>query len=303
MQDGIPIRQLAELTGVAPATLRAWERRYGLMRPARTPKGHRSYSQADIELVRAVVSLLHDGIGIGEAARRVLRGDSARETGETPAQAAVAEPWALLQKRLLRAIEDFDAPRLESVYNEALSLYPGDLVSENLLRPALSELGGRWEKRATGVAEEHFFSAYLRNKIGARLHHEALRKYGARLLVACMPGEYHELGALLFSLHALGRGYRVVYLGADCPFEAVLSAARKLDVAAIVFSGTACSLSEDPHAQGELLRASGHTWMLGGSFSTRHTDWIQQYGGIALGTDQSLALERMLDLVPPYMKQ
>ena len=86
---------------------------------------------------------------------------------------------------------------LESVYNEALSHYPIKVVTERLIGPLLHELGERWVKDMGSIAEEHFFGFYLRNKLGARFHHRQRNAGGPRLLMACLPGERHEVGLLL----------------------------------------------------------------------------------------------------------
>lgn len=294
MVTGMPIRQLSELTGVAAVTLRAWERRYGLLRPARTPKGHRLYSQQDVELVRRVVQLLQQGASISDAARQLQNGVADADNAERPDQ------WAHLRRRLMRAVETFNETRLEQVYNEALSLYPFDLVTEQLVSPVMTELGSRWASRGTGIGEEHFFSAYLRNKLGARLHHEAMRSQGTRLLVACLPGEYHELGALLFSLGALARGYQVLYLGASYPLEQLEPVADKSHSAAIVLSGTTRALDESLQEEWKGLVPARRPVLFGGRFSAQHADWIEAIGETALGDDQATALNRLQSLVPPY---
>ena len=116
------------------------------------------------------------------------------------------------------AIIRFDEPGVEDTYNEAMSLYPIAEVTSKLVVPLLRELGRRWETAEGSVAEEHFFSVYLRNKLGARFHHRpTLPAAAPRLLAACVPGEHHEIGLLLFALAAHEAGLRVVLLGADVP--------------------------------------------------------------------------------------
>ena len=61
-----PIRTVASLTGVNAITLRAWERRYGLIKPVRTDSGHRLYTQVDIDTIHQVVALLDKGVAISQ---------------------------------------------------------------------------------------------------------------------------------------------------------------------------------------------------------------------------------------------
>jgi len=199
-----PIRTVSTLTGVNTVTLRAWERRYGLIRPTRTASGHRLYTQAQIDLINRVLVLLDKGIAISQV-RAAL--DSTVEP-QAPGEAQ-AGPWQRYLERMVSAIVRFDENGLEESYNEALSLYPVDMVTRHLLLPLLTELGQRWETAEGSIAEEHFFGVYLRNKLGARFHHRARGNTGPRLLLACLPGELHEIGVLLFALSAHDNGFRI----------------------------------------------------------------------------------------------
>ncbi|WP_455375931.1 MerR family transcriptional regulator, partial [Kaarinaea lacus] len=189
-----PIRTVSSLTGVNSITLRAWERRYGLITPIRTPKGHRLYTQTDIDLIQQVLELLDKGISIGQV-KDYLKGKGAQTINET-----ATDPWSNYQRRMLNAIVRFDTNGLDQTYNDALSLYPIDLVTKHLVFPLLKELGVRWAEKEGSIAEEHFFGAYLRNKLGARFHHHAANQDGPLLVAACLPGEHHEVGLMLFCL-------------------------------------------------------------------------------------------------------
>lgn len=278
MDTGLPIRTVTELTGVLPVTLRAWERRYGLIRPLRTPKGHRLYTQAHVDLIQRVLALTGRGVPIGQV-RRALDAES-RAQGKP-----VAGPWPELRERMRAAVAGFDEQAVETAYNEALSLHPIDRVNRLLLMPLLEELGSRWQKVAGGVAEEHFFSAYLRNKLGARFHHRAaLPPSAPRLLAACVPGEHHEIGLLLFALAAHEAGLRVVLLGADVPLGETAAAARRAQCDAVVLSG---SLEPSPAFFAELKRLCQSVQRpvyLGGGASAAHERQISAAGATALGT-------------------
>lgn len=291
-----PIRVLSEQTGVPATTLRAWERRYGLLKPARTPKGHRVYDQADLDTVRQVVQLLESGSTIGKAVNIVKSGVAA-----APEQQGDGSPWALYRKRCLQSVEAFDDRRLDAVYNEALAIYPIDIVTTQLLLPVLQQLGREWPQRCNGVAEEHFFSAWLRNKIGVRMHHEAGRTRGRRLLMACLPGEHHELGILLFGLSAMAHGYRILYLGPDLPLQQLVGPAARAAVAAVLLSGSSRRISAS--LQQEILKLAAALeipLMLGGQVSEQLQHDPQQAGPLLLGADYGRALERLEACIPPF---
>jgi DNA-binding transcriptional MerR regulator len=291
-----PIRVLSELTGVPATTLRAWERRYGLLKPKRTPKGHRLYDGADLETVRQVVQLLEADHPISRAAK-ILREGAPKTDGADTAPS----PWSALRKRMRRAIEAFDDNRLDAVYNEALAVYRVDIVTLNLLRPLLEQLGERWQELNTGIAEEHFFTAYLRNKIGARMHHASTRTQGRRLLLACLPGEHHELGILLFGLSASARGYRLLYLGADLPLAQLAQVVSSVDIAGVLLSGTTTELSEQLQtALAALADALRIPLMLGGTLSDRHQEKLSSLGVLPLGSAYGNALGRLEQVIPAY---
>jgi len=293
-----PIRTVAQLTGVNPVTLRAWERRYGLVRPQRTPKGHRLYSRQDIVLIRQVLGWLEQGIPIGQVSQRLGRGGQPGASYAAPS--SPAEGWEHYRQRMYQSVETFDTVGLDSAYNEALSLYPVEVVTEQLLLPLLRRLGERWEGRRGAIAEEHFFATYLRNKLGARLHHQSPAPPRLKLLAACLPGEAHELGLLLFCLAAAAHGIGCVILGADMPLEEVAYAARSSRVDGILLSGSG-SLEGENLAQGlsKLVNALTLPVFIGGDFSVGQQDKVLAGGAIPLGNQTAHALERLIGHFTP----
>jgi DNA-binding transcriptional MerR regulator len=288
-----PIRPVAALTGVNAITLRAWERRYGLVKPGRTRKGHRLYTQADIEFIHRVVTLLEKGVPISQ-----VRVSFARPEGlSPPAGEAKSGPWERYQTRMLTAITRFDEGVLEDTYDDALSLYPVDIVTRRLLLPLLKALGDRWVSAEEGsVAEEHFFAVYLRNKLGARFHHGARTNTGPKLLAACLPGEQHEVGLLLFALSARDRGFRLVLLGADTPLSDLALAAKRSSSDALILSG---SISPAPPVLEQdlpaLVSASPVPVFVGGATSARYRDAIVRAGATPLGDDIQAGLRHISD--------
>jgi DNA-binding transcriptional MerR regulator len=283
-----PIRTVVSMTGVNPVTLRAWERRYGLIQPHRTPKGHRLYSREQIRLIQHVVELLGQGVSVGQV-KAVLRQES-----EGGAVEGGIDVWAQKREAMLGAVGAFDELALDRIYNEALSLYPVDLVTEQLVLPVLRGLGERWRSTEAGIAEEHFFVAYLRNKIGARFHHLGLQGTGPKLLAACLPGEHHETGLLLFCLSAVNAGFRLIMLGRDTPLDQLPPVVDRADCAAIVLSG---STKPARGVLGErlkaLVRSVSVPVFVGGAVSASHGPQIAEAGGIALGTRIRPALEEL----------
>lgn len=278
--EQIPIRTLCSLTGVNAMTLRAWERRYGLIRPLRTPKGHRLYTHDHVALVRRVLALIDRGVPISRVGEAL---DASSASHEKPRGRG---PWREHLDRMTAAITRFDEVELDRIYDEALSLHRIEQVTGRLLMPLLASLGERWRDLPGGIAEEHFFATYLRNKLGARLHHRDRRRDGPRLLAACAPGDQHEIGLLLFAVEAHAAGFRLVLLGANTPFEEIAIAQRRASCDAVVISS-----SIDPEikpfaaALRSLVQQSGVPVFFGGPTAVQHRQAIAATGAVPLGTE------------------
>lgn len=231
--DLFPISTVAEITGVNPVTLRAWERRYGVICPSRTDKGRRLYSQTEVEKIHTLLNLLEQGITISRAAEALQHNEQTPQTQE-----ARTDTWQAYIQRMMTAIGLFNENLLDETYTDAIALYPIDIVTQKLLMPLLDILGERWDKHKSGVAEEHFFSMYLRNKLGARFHHQNRFATGAPIILAGLPGERHEFGLLLLALNMMNYGHRIVLLGPDLPLEQLTPVVESTGAKAIVLSGS-----------------------------------------------------------------
>ena len=277
--QSFPIRAVSEITGVNSVTLRAWERRYGLIKPMRTPKGHRLYSKQDIELIQEILDRLSQGVSISQIARDILNKTSI-DGGEH------SDVWGQYCRQMIKAVSRFDEHALEAVYNDAMSLYPVDVVTTRLIMPLLEELGKRWKEKAGSIAEEHFFSVYLRNKLGARFHHQNLRNSGPKLIMACLPGEQHEFGILLFALTAHSKGYQVILLGADLPVTELIQVAERTDSQGVVLAGSASLNCNSVMEDINLLTGTISTPVfIGGDVSSTCRDDITKASAFPLGKD------------------
>lgn len=297
-----PIRELVRRTGVNASTLRAWENRHGLLTPRRTESGHRLYGMEDVRRVRRLQELLVQGLSLAEIVPRLEAegaepAEATLDAGPLPLPEALPGPgpaWREYLLETLRALEDFSTERLDNLYNEACSLYPIDLVTEKLLMPALDELGRRWEKRPSGVAEEHFFTAWLRNKLGARMHHVAGISWGRPLILACLPGETHEIGLLVFALGALQRGFRVIYLGANMPLRQLVYVAQRTHAAGLVLAGRDTPDSVAVLADlGWLARQTPSPVYVGSHFSLAFREALLAMGVQPLGDNIARGLDRL----------
>jgi DNA-binding transcriptional MerR regulator len=285
------IGTVSKLTGVGAITLRAWERRYRLIQPVRKDSGHRLYTRGHIDQINRITALTQKGMRISQIRSEMLASEAAAAVEGGPD----ADHWRDYLNGMLAAVIDFDEERLEEIYNEALSHYPIGLVTRRLLTPLLVELGLRWEGDGNGaIAEEHFFAFYLRNKLGARYHHRPRGNRGPLVLLAGLPGEYHEFGLLLFALAAHEAGYRLLPLGANMPLGELWAVARKKHCAAIVLSG-AVEPSKETLARDlpELVTRSPVPVLVGGMASVFACDAIGRAGAEALGRDIEHGMQRL----------
>jgi len=287
------IGTVSKLTGVGAITLRAWERRYNLIEPVRKESGHRLYTRKHIDQINRITALTQQGMRISQIQPGML------ESGVAPDAGPESDQWKGYLDSMLAAIIRFDEDRLEEIYGEALSLHPIGTVTRRLLTPLLVELGRRWEDgEPAGVAEEHFFAFYLRNKLGARFHHRPRRNAGPEILLAGLPGEHHDIGLLLFGLAAIEDGYRVLPLGANMPLGYLAQVAQARHCAAIVLSGAieppAKVLGDDLP---DLVAATPIPVFVGGLSSVYACDAITKAGAEPLGRDIDHGLRRLEEVV------
>ena len=216
---------MARRTGVSPDALRIWERRYGLLQPERSDGGYRLYSAADESRVRTMVRHVESGIPAGEAARLVVEGVPANHDPGPPLPAAAAE--------LREALDRFADASAQAVLDRLIGALSFETLAREVILPYLRELGDRWERGEASVAQEHFASIVIRGRLLA-LARGWDRGAGPRALLACAPGEQHDLGLIVFGLVLRQHGWCITYLGADTPVETLAAAAAQLNPAAVV---------------------------------------------------------------------
>ena len=215
------IGELSRRVGANPAVLRAWERRYALLEPERSPKGYRLYSADDVRRAADMQAHLARGVGAAQAADLAKR-SAARDHGADPAWTGASDLLAGVRE----ALDRYDGAGAERLIDRCiLNLGLANAIQAVLL-PYLNELGLRWERAEISVAEEHFASNVVRRRL-IRLAEGWERGGGPVALLACAPGEQHDIGLLCFglALHSY-HGWRVKYLGADTPLPDLVRAAR-----------------------------------------------------------------------------
>ncbi|HWT67907.1 MAG TPA: MerR family transcriptional regulator [Pseudomonas sp.] len=203
LEEGwLPIREVARRTGVNAITLRAWERRYGLIVPQRTPKGHRLFSAEHVQRIQTILTWLNRGVAVSQV-KPLL--DTAHAVSQS-----VDNDWQRRRQTLLQAVTRLAERTLDNTLNQAIALYPPRTLCEHLLMPLLADLEQRWQGQFGAQMERVFFYSWLRSKFGARIYHNNRQLNTSPMLLinhSDLPVEPHLwLTAWLIS-------------SADCPVE------------------------------------------------------------------------------------
>ena len=226
----IRIGELSRRTGVSPELLRAWQRRYGLFEPDRSPGRFRLYSDADVSRVEAMRKQIADGLSAAEASRRVL-GTVAQDAGARGDASAIAEPVAELRI----ALEAFDDTSAHAAIDRLLASLSLEAFLRDVVLPLLREIGEKWERGDLTVAQEHFASNLVRARLMA-VGRGWGRGTGRHALLAAPAGEQHDLGLVVLALVLRDRGWRVTFLGADTPVDTIVDTSRRVAPEVIVLA-------------------------------------------------------------------
>ncbi|GAB4481881.1 MAG: hypothetical protein OHK0031_04120 [Anaerolineales bacterium] len=300
-------------TGIGADTLRAWERRYGLPIPQRSPGGHRLYSEYDIETIKWLMARQNEGLTISRAVelwREVsAQGrdplESVRPTRPASAPPSLAEAIYLppetgldgLRAQWLAACLNYNESAAEQTLNQAFGLYPLETVCAQLLARGLSEIGALWYENRASVQQEHFASGLVMRRISALIASAPAPTRSATIIIGCPPEESHTFTGMLLTLFLRRRGINVIYLGANVPanrFEETLGAiqphlillsAQQLFTAATL-QQTALMLS----ARGAKIAYGGRIFILQPELKTR-------IPGFYLGDTLETALETVENLL------
>ena len=237
-----PIREVSRLTGVNPVTLRAWERRYGLIQPVRTESGHRLYSSADVDTVHHILDWIERGVAVSKVGKILARDDVRSEL--TPSRIDAETEWSQWQVQLRLAIHAFDDRQLDRLYGQIFSAYSIAVVFQDILMPLWQQLlrhhGGFGE-----ASEWLFFDNFLRSRAAQRLQ-MACAASAPRVLLSAIAGECRELELLVAGLLISGENLAVKVLGVGQPFDELTLVCEKTQPKAMVLFSNRFPGSELP---------------------------------------------------------
>ncbi|MFO0762132.1 MAG: MerR family transcriptional regulator [Byssovorax sp.] len=272
------IRNVSQLSGVSAATLRAWERRYGVPSPARTASSYRLYDDADVATIKRMRDLVQGGIAAAEAARIVLSSAPSRE--EAPREDA--DPFALASERIVAAAVRLDPDALEREVSRSLTLGPAVTLFDRVLGPALRRIGDLWHEGAITVAQEHLASQVAAGALLDLIRLSQPAEATRRVALACFADEDHVLGLYGMALRFTSWGYRTVMIGARTPPTAI---ARITSTIAPDLVGLSVTIPPPSARARELVDAYAdacHTtpWIVGGQAAEGMRSFIERRGGM-----------------------
>ena len=223
-----PIREVARLTGINPVTLRAWERRYGLIQPTRTESGHRLYSVSDIEAVREVMGWLERGVAVSKVAELLARSVAPALTHQDTS----VDEYAQWQTRVQSALSAFDERELDRLYGQIFSSYPVEVVFQRIFLPLWRQLM-RGQDEFGRTSEWLLLDKFLRARVQQRLQLQSWDAPQSVLLVA-MPELSRELELLVAGLMLSRNDLTVRLLAMGQPLDELSLIVDKIKPEAVV---------------------------------------------------------------------
>ena len=300
------IKVVSERSGVRPVTLRAWERRYGLLAPERLENNYRLYSDRDIQVVRWITQLQEEGLSISAAVREFqalrARGNwpEALPTVEAPNPTQTPKyPPARYAEMLYDALSAHDEVKAKNILDNVQSMFNLDAILFEIFQPCLYQIGEAWYRGDIRIATEHFASSFIQGVLMNLLQAFPMDTSAATLLVGCAPEEFHEIAPLMLSVLLRREGYRVEFLGSDLPVDDLVLYAEDTAADMVILSAGFEHTAKPLFRMQEKLAKLPKRPKLGfgGRYFNENEDAREAMGGVFLGYSLEDAIQRVHDLV------
>ncbi len=279
-EDRWRIKEFAAIVGVQDATLRAWERRYDLLRPERSAGGFRLYSSADERRIRSMQAHMGRGLAAAQAASLAIAESSVDIVAPARPEEQVGE--------LLDAAEAFNATRFDALLDAAFARGRLPAIRDVVL-PVLAEIGLRWERADLTVGHEHFATHLIERRLLALATGWEVGR-GPLAVLACPSGERHTLGLICFGVLLADYGWRIAYLGADTPVDQVAGVSESLAPDAVILCALDPRHLTDSGAAITGLGRDHRTILAGGGASA---EVAQRLGVHHAGGDPAIAAQAL----------
>lgn len=290
-EELFPIREVSRLTGVNPVTLRAWERRYGLIQPTRTESGHRLYSMTEIERVRSIVDWIDRGVAVSKVGNILARTEPLKALAHIIPDDLVQADYAQWQQQVQLAVSSFDDRALDQVYNQIFSSYSLPVVFQNILMPLWLQMLQRQD--AFGQTSEWlFFDGFLRARVLQRI--VALRGTQPRkVIVSALAGQCRELELLVAALFLSDNDAGVRVLTTGQPFDELALVCERIKPQALVLFSNHAPTADLPRRLNRLALSLDCQVMLAGDAADLAQDSLAGSSIGCLGNEGATMRQRM----------
>jgi DNA-binding transcriptional MerR regulator len=305
MNDTIPIYNLKAVikkTGLSPATLRAWERRYGLIKPHRSAGGHRLYSRRDIELLKWLVARQQEGLSISQAVgmwkvqqERTIREAAQLESHTIPSPSGGAMIFEL-REQWLTACRAFDEAAANRILDQAFAITSPETVSIEILQKGLAQIGQEWYVGEASVQQEHFASSMASRRLDTLFNALVAPARPETILAACPPGEEHGFILLLVSYLLRRKGWDVLYLGSNVPFENLDKTITSTHPALVLSAAQTLTGAASLREMSKFIASQGIPLAFGGGIFDEIPEIVRRISGYYLGSNLA-ALPGMIELM------
>ncbi|WP_064091003.1 MerR family transcriptional regulator [Rossellomorea aquimaris] len=233
------IKAVSTILGIQPGTLRAWERRYNIIAPVRNESGHRLYTEKHLNILKWLVEKVNQGFTISQAVALLDKQEIEDNEMTTSEQ---KDRTKNISDDLMKALLSFDESKAHEIINHSFTIYTIDKVVIDILGGLLVEIGNLWENGEISTAHEHFATSILRSRIGIIMHSFPHNGILPKVVAVCGPGEWHELGLLIFTLYVRRKGFEVIYLGSSIKENDIDIVLDEIDPKFLFFS---CTMREN----------------------------------------------------------
>lgn len=290
-EELFPIREVSRLTGVNPVTLRAWERRYGLIQPTRTESGHRLYSMTEIERVRSIVDWIDRGVAVSKVGKILAKTEPLKVLAHIIPDDLVQADYAQWQQQVQVAVSAFDDRALDQVYNQIFSSYSLLVVFQDILMPLWLQMLQRQD--AFGQTSEWlFFDGFLRARVLQRI--VALRGAQPRkVIVSALAGQCRELELLVAALFLSGNDAGVRVLTTGQPFDELALVCERIKPQALVLFSNHAPTADLPRRLNRLALSLDCQVMLAGDTADLAQDSLAGSSIGCLGNEGATMRQRM----------
>jgi len=242
-----PIQVVSRRTGLTADVLRVWERRYGAVRPARSPTNRRLYTDDDLEKLILLRRATLAGRAIGHVAhltrgeiRALVESDEAaykaRPGGSPGSSDLIAGAGAKRLDSCLDAVRALDSVRLRAILTSSAIDMGTQSLLQDLVVPLMTIVGEEWHRGSMRIHHEHLTTSLVRSLLESMRDVNARSPAGPEIVVATPSGEQHDLGAVMAAIVAGTEGWRVTFLGGDLPVDEIASAVHSRGARAVALS-------------------------------------------------------------------